>query len=423
MYDQAIPQIIADGAGGAVIAWQDYRASNNWNLYAQRIDEYGAPQWVTDGVLISNAYQSQVRLAMVADDTGGAIIAWTDSRNSDPLYVWDIYAQRVDGAGVVHWLPNGVPVCTAQGQQQETVAVSDGAGGAIIAWEDTRFPTSPVYAQRVNSLGVAQWTPDGIAPCTTNGSSGNPSIASDGTGGAIITWHQAYSSGDIQAQRVDSLGVLQWTPDGIVVCIAPNNQSNPIIAPDGTGGAFVVWEDLRDDGYYSDINAQRLNAAGEMQWPAEGVGVCTYAGVDQDNPTMVVLDSGDAIIAWEDNRGSLIYAQRVNGDGTVGDPVTAVGDAAAVATPVLLGNYPNPFNPATEIAFAVPASGARVTLAVHGIDGRLVRTLIPGLQLAGRQVAAWDGKDQRGRQVASGVYIVRLEVARTTQMHKITLLE
>ncbi len=61
-----------------------------------------------------------------------------------------------------YWVTDGVAISTAVGNQQYIQAVSDGAGGAIVAWYDGRT-TDDIYAQRVNASGVAQWTATGVA--------------------------------------------------------------------------------------------------------------------------------------------------------------------------------------------------------------------------------------------------------------------
>jgi gingipain R len=83
-------------------------------------------------------------------------------------------------------------------------------------------------------------------------------------------------------------------------------------------------------------------------------------------------------------------------------------DAHSLATPRLLGNHPNPFNPDTRIAFELPYP-MRTRLAVFDIRGRLVQTLIDGTREAGRQEVSWNGRDHNGGTVASGVYLYRLE--------------
>jgi hypothetical protein len=86
---------------------------------------------------------------------------------------------------------------------------------------------------------------------------------------------------------------------------------------------------------------------------------------------------------------------------------SAVGDAAPPARVVLHGAVPNPFNPRTTIRFALPAE-QHVRLDVHSVDGRLVRRLLDGRMTVGAHDITWDGRDEDGREVASGVYFHRL---------------
>jgi len=90
--------------------------------------------WSVDGNVISNPMNLQGFAKMVPDGAGGAIIVWSDVRNGNE----DIYAQRVDAAGVVQWAPNGVALCLAASSQSFPAIVSDGAGGAIVTWQDFR---------------------------------------------------------------------------------------------------------------------------------------------------------------------------------------------------------------------------------------------------------------------------------------------
>jgi flagellar hook assembly protein FlgD len=86
-----------------------------------------------------------------------------------------------------------------------------------------------------------------------------------------------------------------------------------------------------------------------------------------------------------------------------------VGDYGAVPRVLSLrGPYPNPFNPSAAFELDLPAGG-QVRLAVYDVGGRRVRSLEDGLAPAGRHRITWDGRDDRGRPVASGVYWLRLE--------------
>ncbi len=88
----------------------------------------------------------------------------------------------------------------------------------------------------------------------------------------------------------------------------------------------------------------------------------------------------------------------------------------------LLQNYPNPFNPSTVIAFSLKRSG-HTTLEVLDILGRRVITLTDRYLASGPKRVLWDGCDDRGKQLASGVYFYRLRTAEWTQTRKMLLLK
>ena len=87
----------------------------------------------------------------------------------------------------------------------------------------------------------------------------------------------------------------------------------------------------------------------------------------------------------------------------------------------LLDNYPNPFNSRTRIAYRLAASGP-VRLSIYNSLGQPVRTLVDGSQAAGEHRVAWDGRDQRGSAVSSGVYLTRLLYPGGMQTRRLILL-
>jgi hypothetical protein len=98
------------------------------------------------------------------------------------------------------------------------------------------------------------------------------------------------------------------------------------------------------------------------------------------------------------------------------DPVPGVPAATG-----LLPAWPNPFNPATNIPFELSAGG-HVGLAVYDVSGRMIRTLCDGIFEAGIHTVAWDGRDDSGRQVSSGVYFCRLRTGVYTASSRLVLL-
>ena len=97
---------------------------------------------------------------------------------------------------------------------------------------------------------------------------------------------------------------------------------------------------------------------------------------------------------------------------------------AAVAAPTGYGldqNFPNPFNGATAIRYALPAAG-EVDLAVFNLLGHRVARLDTGYQAAGAHEAAWDGLDEEGQSLAAGVYFYRLRYRDQLTVRKLVLL-
>jgi FlgD Ig-like domain len=374
---QTAPVIASDGAGGAIVTWEDAR---NADIYAQRVSAAGVPQWTTDGVIVCGAAQGEYAPAIVADGAGGAFITWQDGRNGAD---YNIYAQRVSAAGVMQWTPDGVAVCTAVADQKSPVIVTDGAGGAIINWTDLRNGFSPlIFMQRLNAAGVMQWAANGVQhdlvetndtnpAAVSDGAGGEwcayvqtgsnyssihavrmgpagtpvygnivfstdvslghyaqpPVVASDGAGGVIICWSDNRNGTDQDMHVVGISASMTWAWAGganIPIAVLPGDQKSPTIVGDGVGGAIIAWMDYgRVSGDTDpDIYAQHVAANGVVQWATNGVPLCGIAGIAQAFPVVVSDGAGGAIAAWQDQRNGTfdIYAQRVERFGYLGSP-------------------------------------------------------------------------------------------------------
>jgi len=88
---------------------------------------------------------------------------------------------------------------------------------------------------------------------------------------------------------------------------------------------------------------------------------------------------------------------------------TDVPSTPTASAPLLAQNFPNPFNPRTEIRYDLPVGG-RAKLEIFDIRGRKVKTLVDSKLPPGSQKAIWDGRDAHGGEVAAGVYLYRLAV-------------
>jgi len=115
-----------------------------------------------------------------------------------------------------------------------------------------------------------------------------------------------------------------------------------------------------------------------------------------------------------------LYAQNVNADGSLGPVASGVDDAELPGQLRLLASYPNPFNPRVTAAFELSRT-EQARLGVYDLTGRHVAELAAGVFGAGRHEVIWDGRDGRGKAVATGLYILRLETARENVVGKVML--
>ncbi|MBI4932169.1 MAG: T9SS type A sorting domain-containing protein [Bacteroidetes bacterium] len=313
--DQTNPSTVEDGIGGVIIAWDD-STNGNKDIFAQRIDSSGNIKWAVNGVPVIVKAGQQKNVKITTDGSGGAIVVWEDSIGG----TWDIYAQHINGNGATTWTAGGVAICTAAFTQKGARLIPDGSGGAIIIWQDKRGGFDyDVYAQRINSSGVFQWAANGIVISALTGNQRNGKIVSDGAGGAIIVWEDkrgalAY---DVYAQRVNASGVVQWAANGTAVCTADSSQTSIDVTSDNISGAIATWRDKRS-GLYHDVYAQKINSTGTMAWAANGIAISNAVNA-QTSPNVCADGVGGAIIAWEDsccNNSWDIKSQRVDANGT-----------------------------------------------------------------------------------------------------------
>ncbi|MBN2070164.1 MAG: T9SS type A sorting domain-containing protein [Candidatus Krumholzibacteriota bacterium] len=304
-------------AGHMLLAWQDYRNLSDADIYVQRIDEIGSAQWTTDGLAICTTSGDQENPQIINDGGGGAIVAWQDNRSGD----YNIYAQRIKSGGTIQWSAGGIRICKAIGTQEYPRIVTDTAGGAIVVWIDERSGDDEIYAQRINSEGTPQWTTDGVLVCAASDTKSSMQVIPDGAGGAILTWRNydgAPSMADICAQRIDDSGSILWTAGGVSICNASFHQNDPQLVTDGAEGAIITWADNRSE--VSNIYAQRINPAGTAQWTTNGVLVCPEY-FPKYSPQICSDSTGGAVITWSETRhydtGYDVYAQRINSAGII----------------------------------------------------------------------------------------------------------
>ena len=477
--DQIEVQACPDGAGGAIIVWRDHRYGSASDIWTQRIDSSGNNVWTANGIAICTESYTQMSPIIVPDRSGGAIITWIDNRNL-LITDGDIYGQRVDASGQVLWAGNGVPIstleydqdelyminddsggafvayhcieseriralqingngevlwehllCIAQNYKRHPKLLRDGTGGVIIVWQDYRNEwITDIYAQRVDASGSIVWATDGVGICVSDAYNYWPTIAGAGDGKAIIAWHDNRNDDyDIYAQCIDLItGALQWSGNGVPVGTVPGDQWYCRAESIDDGGIVIGWNDGRNGD--SDIYAQKVTVDGACVWQDNGLPISAIAGTDEQELEMCNDGVGGFVFVWSDWRGTYppdVYAQRLLENPGVGTDRQLYEDerskilAAPRCRNSLCNNYPNPFNPSTTINFSI-ARSSHVNLSIYNVKGQLVRTLVNEHKAADEYRVTWNGKDNRGIPVSSGVYFYAIRTDSFNESKKLILL-
>jgi hypothetical protein len=418
-HSQTKPRCVSDGSGGAIIAWEDDRSYIE-QTYVQRVSGEGACLWDEDGIHVSQDYDDALSPMVVEDGAGGAIIVWQDDRGWTD---WDIYAQRIGADGTFYWEVGGVPICVESNRQTDPKIISTKAHGAIIMWEDwsdgVEYPS--IYAQKVNPQGNIMLDYGGALICTMAHYYFDWNLISDGSDGAILTWSKITAPAEVNvfAQRMDSDGNILWGSDGVAVGGMTGDEVNPAIVAGGNGGAIIVWRDSSMLDW--ELYAQRVDENGNTLWATSGISLCCEAQFGGSEPAIASNGDGGIIAAWHDVRHIYvsdhdIYAQIIDADGAIN--ITSDSPPTACR---LYSNYPNPFNPTTTIRFHL-SERSDVRLDIYDVTGAHVTRLASGFYEEGMHAIPWNGRAVDGRAVNSGVYFCRLTTGANMLSSKMVLL-
>lgn len=318
---QSAPVAARDDLGGAFIAWLDSR-SGTQHVYAQRVDGAGQSQWMTNGLPVCTAIQSKSNVVITADGAGGALIAWVDFRaGSNP----DIYAQRVASDGTMAWAGDGAAVCVAAGNQLEPQIVPDGTGGAYVAWVDGPVgqQSRHIFAQRITSGGNRAWTARGVDLGGNN--SYTLRLLPDGVGNAWVIVGDDWSDDRIRLLRLPSTGA--WTQLATLDVIIDANLYGALSLGDAVlrqNELLIGWG--RAPGMIGGALGYRVQkiigntVSYNTEWPTGGVAVTSFSSSGK-----VTRDgAGGAIVALsvpqEDGFTSDAVAQRVDRLRRLGSP-------------------------------------------------------------------------------------------------------
>ncbi len=326
--DMPADYTVVEIPAGTVIVWDDENG-NGYDIRAQLIDEMGYFQWGANGVAVCVDAGDQKLPSVVADGDDGVLVFWQDEGGLDR----DIYAQKINSSGALVW-GSKLAIDSSVGNQIYPVACSDGAGGAFIAYSHYNGSDYDIYAERVASDGTEYWN---YAICTASQHQLYPVVLPDGSGGAVMAWEDNRSPAlltDIYGQKIDENGTIMWTPTGLPIAVASQDQDDPVIASDELGGMYITWNDYRDGRHY-DVFLQRVYSDGSMWSSKADIG---DGGADDFWPALDNNGSEGAFISWWEDMGSSgddINVTYVLSDGTIVFETGVVTDTADRTSPAL----------------------------------------------------------------------------------------
>jgi hypothetical protein len=318
------------------------------------------------------------------------------------LVVWDhqnnIHGTRVSISGI----PIEVdPTWITSGYTSQNPSMAFGGGYYLVAWEegmDLFF--SDIHARRIKTDGE---TADPIAiEITSSASASNPSIAFDGAN-YLVTWND----NGIYAAQVDTQGTVLGAK-GIPLCSNPEAR-NADVAYDGANH-LVIWEEGVPESFF-DICGAKVSPAGEK---IDSFDISTRAE-NQIRPALTKGPEEEVLIVYsgltDSVDGRSANAMRIWGSFYRFTGVEEELDPKSrIARFELMQNYPNPFNSSTSIRYVL-ARRTRLEVTVYNVLGHMVKRLFSGEQQRGTHILKWDGRDDRGKDVGSGIYFYRLKTA------------
>lgn len=205
------------------------------------------------------------------------------------------------------WPVDGARVCAALGSQLVPSLCSDGQQGAFVVWGDRResYMHTDVYLQHLNGAGEVApgWPADGLLLAGGPGSQFPQGLIPDGMGGVLVLIRNQYAgdAGDLYLQRITTAGRIApgWPAGGVPVAVAPGVQQAPAIASDGLGGAFLSWQDHRPPTY----NVARMthvlgNGTLAPGWPVEGRVIEPTTTLTMGRPLMLPVEGGGFLACW-----------------------------------------------------------------------------------------------------------------------------
>jgi hypothetical protein len=311
--------------GAAYVAWMDTRNEPSFggDIYLQKLSADGAPAWTANGVVVSAAEGQQSFPSVISDGSGGAIVAWLDRAQ------WVIMAQRVAASGETQWTLNGQVVGAASSQALVQPLLHRGSdGGFLVTWWQSGVASVPedsfpALAQKLAADGAPLWDPE---PPDATDTWGSGIVVLNGitrgrsvSDGAngLIVMGKIRQGGGFRFQRVQENQLLAWN-NAVDFTAALSDSLLFNFAADGAGGMVVAYIDG------SSVRAIRVTHGGTLPWDASGV-TLTASNIVTSQPPQIAGDGqGGAFVTWISSSPRAARAQHIAANGALSWPAEGV---------------------------------------------------------------------------------------------------
>jgi hypothetical protein len=414
----AQPDLAIDGSRNILVVWQDSR--DGLNIYAQGYDPSGNSLDTNFKVNNStgNILHNSPACAKAYDGKG--VVVWSAALSG----IKNIYAQRLSSSGTLVDTSFKVNDDLQSVDHLSPKVGMDSIGNFTVAWYDRRDSEERIYLQRYNSSGVKIGSNFASFCDSLNPIQREFDLAMNSKGNMVLSWTQL--DGDkinLYAQRYSSSGSILG--NNFLVNDFSGIPEAPSVSIDDDTFFVVVWTDYRTGN--PDIYYQIYYFNEGIPLGANSILSTDFANALNFDPD-VTLSPPNIYTAWMDNRipgsgfdifaSAIKYRQTKVEEEEVNHPFSFD----------LGQNYPNPFNPTTTIPFMASskefAAGnpIRTTLIIYNILGEKIRTLVDDKRQPGNYKIIWDGKDEKGKDVASGIYFYRLKIGENSISKRMVLL-
>ena len=414
----------ASDSGRVYIAWQDSRLFGipfsgepvSYTIFFRTFQSRGGAGFGPEIQVSPYDSLSVATSPVVAcGDSSRVWIVWqkgpTPGANPDLYYA--IYNRTTRTMGAQQQLTNDPAVSSS-------ASIATTRNGVVhLVWVDTRTGGQQIWTKRF--VPGSGWTADQQLVFST-GVAAQPSLTADYQGHVHLLWRDS-RDGNNEIYYKEFRPGPGWDAIDTRLTVNSATQGEPAADADPRSNVYVVWTDQRNGSSNPDIFYKERKGG---LWQADVPLV--YAATDTSNsvqqfPTITHDGVANLYVAWTDHRLPASIGKNREIYYKVGTGfVTGVEGEGSAPLARLLRNYPNPFNPSTTIKFSLERD-AQVALRVFDVHGRLVRTLLDSYLAAGPRTVEWDGRDDRGRFLASGTYYMRLQgggqyVSRTVNLLK-----